>query len=369
MASNSGTGCSFLVESSLSPCFSHAMRAIQGSALWAVLALLAAGCAGAQKMPHQASPGAPAYDADLNGFDYPFPVQFRDFESQRQRLRMAYMDVKPPEGAASKGRTVLLLHGKNFSGAYWEDTIRALIEQGYRVVVPDQLGFGKSSKPEHYQFTFQALATQTRDLLDSLGVDKVSMVGHSMGGMVATRFALMFPDRVEKLALVNPIGLEDWKRYVPYTPVDQVFAEELKKTSEGIQAYMRQFYFAGEWKPEYDELVDMLAGWTRGPDHERISWVAALTQDMVFTQPVLYEFPDLRAPTLLIIGQRDRTAIGRSAAPPGVRDQLGDYPMLGKKAAQAIPNSTLVELPGVGHMPQVEAWDAYSHELLQFLGG
>ncbi|MGA9522987.1 MAG: alpha/beta hydrolase, partial [Myxococcaceae bacterium] len=215
---------------------------------------------------------------------------------------------------------------------------------------------------------FQALATQTRDLLDTLGVDKVAVVGHSMGGMVATRFALMFPDRVEKLALVNPIGLEDWKRYAPYTSVDQVFQEELKKTPEGIRAYMQQFYFAGQWKPEYDELTDILSGWTRGPDHERISWVAALTQDMVFTQPVLYEFPDLRAPTLLIIGQRDRTAIGRAAAPPEVREQMGDYPKLGKAAAAAIPNSTLVELPGIGHIPQVEAWDAYRDALVTFLG-
>ena len=342
------------------------MLPIRRTALWVVVVLAAAGCSGARESTRPTSTSnGPAYDADLTNFEYPFPVQFREFDSQRQKLRMAYMDVKP---ANPNGRTVLLLHGKNFSGAYWEDTIRALTEQGYRAVVPDQIGFGKSSKPERYQFTFQALATQTRDLLDTLGVDKVAVVGHSMGGMVATRFALMFPDRVEKLALVNPIGLEDWKRYAPYTSVDQVFQEELKKTPEGIRAYMQQFYFAGQWKPEYDELTDILSGWTRGPDHERISWVAALTQDMVFTQPVLYEFPDLRAPTLLIIGQRDRTAIGRAAAPPEVREQMGDYPKLGKAAAAAIPNSTLVELPGIGHIPQVEAWDAYRDALVTFLG-
>ena len=348
------------------------MFELRRTLVWSAVVLFAlAGCAGPREATRASTSGAPAYDADLNGFEYPYPVQFLEFEAQRQPLRMAYMDVKPSTANAASnanGRTVLLLHGKNFSGAYWADTIRALTEQGYRVVVPDQIGFGKSSKPEHYQFTFQALATHTRDLLDSLGVQKVSVVGHSMGGMVATRFALMFPDRVERLALVNPIGLEDWKRYAAYSTVDQVYREELKKTPEGIKAYMQQYYFGGEWKPEYDKLVDMLAGWTRGPDHDRIAWVAALTQDMVFTQPVLYEFPDLRAPTLLIIGQRDRTAIGRASAPPEIREQLGDYPKLGRKAAEAIPNSTLVELPGVGHMPQVEAWDAYRDALLKFLG-
>jgi pimeloyl-ACP methyl ester carboxylesterase len=369
-----GTGCFSSTENGKVACplfcgaepwFADGMHAFRGSVLWGVLLMASAGCAGPREATRTSSSAAPAYDAELTGFEYPFPVQFRDFESQRQKLRMAYMDVKPSN---PNGRAVLLLHGKNFSGAYWDDTIRALTEQGYRVVVPDQIGFGKSSKPERYQFTFHALATHTRDLLDEVGVDKVSVVGHSMGGMVATRFALMFPDRVEKLALVNPIGLEDWKRHVPYMTVDQVYREELKKSPEGIQAYMRQFYFGGDWKPEYDALVDMLAGWTRGPDHERIAWVGALTQDMVFTQPVLYEFPDLRAPTLLIIGQRDRTAIGRAAAPPEIREQLGDYPKLGRKAAEAIPNAALVELPGVGHMPQVEAWDAYRDALLQFLG-
>jgi pimeloyl-ACP methyl ester carboxylesterase len=338
-----------------------------GAVLLGGLLLVMVACAHA---PKSAAPSAdaraPAYDAELTGFPYPFPVQFHHFEAQRQKLRMAYMDVTPPK---PNGKTVVLLHGKNFSGAYWEDTARALAERGYRVVIPDQLGFGKSSKPEHFQFTLHALATHTRELLDALGVQTASVVGHSMGGMLATRFALMFPERVERLALVNPIGLEDWKRYVPYRTVDELHRSELASTPEGIREYMRQSYFAGEWKPEYDSLVRMLAGWTRGPDHARIAWLAALTFDMVFTQPVLYEFPDLRVPTLLLIGQRDRTALGKAWAPEAVKSQLGDYPSLGKRAAEAIPQATLVELPGVGHLPQVEAFDRYLEALVQFLAG
>lgn len=305
------------------------------------------------------------YDAELTQVAYPFEVHFRDFTSQGQRLRMAYMDVQPT--AAPNGKTVVLLHGKNFSGAYWERTVRALAERGYRVVVPDQVGFGKSSKPEHYQFTFQALATHTRDLLDALKVDRFVLVGHSMGGMLATRMALMFPERVQGLVLVNPIGLEDWKRVVPYRTVDENYQAELENTPERIREYMRQSYFGGEWKPEYEPLVDMLAGWTRGPDKARLAWVAALTTDMVFTQPVVHELPDVRVPTLLVIGQKDRTAIGKAWASESVRAQLGDYPALGRRAQAAIPDAQLVPIPDAGHLPQVEAFDAYLKALAAFV--
>jgi len=311
------------------------------------------------------SPAAgPAFDARLSDFDYPYPVETFAFRAQRQGLEMAFMDVAPAE---PNGRTVLLLHGKNFSGAYWERTIRALTGRGYRVIAPDQIGFGKSSKPRHFQYSFHALADHTRRLLAEQGVERVTVVGHSMGGMLATRFALMFPERTAGLVLVNPIGLEDWKRKVPYRTVREWYEQELTKTAEGIKAYMRESYFAGEWKPAYDPLVTIQAGWTRGPDHKRTAWVSALTYDMIFTQPVVHELEDLTVPTLLIIGQRDRTALGKGMVPPEVARTLGNYPELGKRAAAAIPDSRLVALEGVGHIPPFEAWSAYIEALTGFL--
>lgn len=314
--------------------------------------------------PNATAEDPPSYDARLSGYDYPFPVRFLDLDLQRQELEMAFMDVRAER---PNGRTVLLLHGKNFSGAYWGRTIEALTAAGYRVVAPDQIGFGKSSKPARFQFSFQALATHTRRLLDDLGIRRVTVVGHSMGGMLATRFALMFPDRTRQLVLVNPIGLEDWKRVVPYPTIEEWFRLELKKTPDRIKTYMRESYFDGDWKPAYQELVEIQAGWARGPDHERIAWVSALTDDMVFTQPVVYELDDLEPPTLLLIGQKDRTALGKERVPQEVAKRLGNYPRLGKRAAGRIPNSTLVELEGVGHVPQFEAWDKYIGALKGFL--
>lgn len=311
------------------------------------------------------TPEARGYDAELRSYPYPFEVKEHRFEAQQQPLKMAYMDVPP---AQPNGRTVLLLHGKNFSGAYWDATIRALSERGYRVVVPDQVGFGKSSKPRCFQFSFHALAYHTRALLHELGIEQVAVVGHSMGGMLATQFALLFPDYVERLALVNPIGLEDWSRSVPYAPIDELYARELANDRDKIRAYMRDSYFAGTWKSEYEPLIEMLAGWSEGPDRELIAWVSALTADMIFTQPVVHDFGRLLVPTLLIIGTRDRTALGKASVSPQVAAALGNYEQLGKRTAAVIPKAQLVELPDVGHMPQVEAFDAYIAALTAFLG-
>jgi pimeloyl-ACP methyl ester carboxylesterase len=306
----------------------------------------------------------PAYDAELSTYAYPYPVQRHTFESQGQRVSMAYMDVRPE---TPNGKAVVLMHGKNFAGAHWHRTIEALAAKGYRVVAPDQIGFGKSTKPEHFQFSFHALAAHTAALLDTLELPRVAVVGHSMGGMLATRFALLYPERTSRLVLVNPIGLEDWSRAVPYQPIDASFASELRSTPERVREYMRENYFAGEWKPAYDDLTRMQAGWLRGPDRRRIAWVSALASDMIGTQPVVHEFPDLRVPTLLIIGQRDRTAIGRDRARPDARARLGDYPVLGRLARDRIPGCELAEITEAGHLPQVEAFDRYFEALSTFL--
>ena len=305
------------------------------------------------------------FDARLSLFDYPFAVQMRRFESQQQPLEMAYMDVRP-EGEPTA--TVLLLHGKNFSGAYWERTARDLVAQGYRVVVPDQIGFGKSSKPTDYQYSFAEMASQTHDLLAELGIERALVVGHSMGGMLATRFSLMFPEETLGLALVNPIGLEDWSRVVPYRRVDEWYARELAKTAEGVRAYMRASYFDGQWAPAYEELAELQMGWTTSPDREQLAMVSALTYDMIFTQPVVHDFEALRVPTLLIIGTRDRTALGKGAVNEALRAELGRYDRLGRAAQAAIPGAELVEIEGVGHIPQVESYERYFAALAAFAG-
>src|SRR6201991_1993928 len=99
--------------------------------------------------------------------------------SQGESLHMAYMDVAPADPAHANGRTAVLLHGKNFCAATWWPTMQRLSDAGYRVIAPDQIGFCKSSKPERYQFSFQQLARNTPALLELLGVNRATIIGHS----------------------------------------------------------------------------------------------------------------------------------------------------------------------------------------------
>ncbi|MGS0622741.1 alpha/beta fold hydrolase [Ralstonia sp. VS2407] len=307
----------------------------------------------------------PAYGPRLEGFDYPAPVKLFKFESQGNALEMAYLDVAPKQ---PNGQVAVLLHGKNFCAATWEGTIAALTGAGYRVIAPDQIGFCKSSKPRAYQYTFQQLANNTHALLASLGIEQAILIGHSTGGMLATRYALMYPNAVSRLVMINPIGLEDWKaKGVPSLTVDQWFAREKQTTAERIRAYEQSTYYAGQWRTQYEPWVQMLAGMYRGPGRDLVAWNSALLYDMIYTQPVVYEFGQLRPPTLLLIGQKDTTAIGKDAAPPEVRAQLGHYPELGRAAAKAIPRATLVELPDAGHAPQIQDPDALHNALLAWL--
>lgn len=307
----------------------------------------------------------PVLDIMLTNYEYPYEVRYMNLNNQGEDLKMAYIDVHP---AKPNGKTLVLLHGKNFNGAYWKTTVEALTEVGYRVVVPDQIGFGKSSKPLDYQFTFQQLAQNTKAVLDELKLDKVYLLGHSMGGMLAVRFTLMYPETVEKLVLENPIGLEDWKTVAPYTSIDQNYQVELKADYETTKNYQNGFYYDNKWKPEYDEWVYLLTGWTKSPDYPQVAMVNARTMDMIFTQPVIYELENIRTPTLLIIGTRDRTAIGKNNVKDAVaREKMGQYQILGKQAQQKIKGSTFVELDDVGHLPHIEVFDRFIKPLKEFL--
>lgn len=303
-------------------------------------------------------------DAMLSDYQYPFEVHFLDLKSQDNNLKMAYMDVKPQK---PNGKTIMLLHGKNFNGAYWERTAKDLSAKGFRVIIPDQIGFGKSSKPHNYQFSFSQLAENTRSILDELKIEKTIVLGHSMGGMVATRFALLYPERVQKLILENPIGLEDYKTFAGYQNIDQAYQSELKNTAETYKNYQLKFYYDNKWKEEYQPWLDLIAGWTLHKDYPQVAWDAALTTDMIYNQPVCYEFKNIKTPTLLIIGTRDRTAIGKDRAPKELQPKMGQYQELGKKTQHEIAGSQLVELENVGHLPHIEVYSKFFDALYNFI--
>jgi pimeloyl-ACP methyl ester carboxylesterase len=298
----------------------------------------------------------------MEEYDYPYQVHFLPLTIEGQDLKMAYMDVLPT--GEGNGRAVLLLHGKNFFGTYWKDTIKVLTQNGYRVIVPDQIGFGKSSKP-NIHYSFHLLAANTKKLLDFLGLKEVAVVGHSMGGMLATRFVLMYPAVGTQLVLENPIGLEDYRLITPYAPLDDLYRNELNAGESAIRNYHKTYYV--QWKPEYDEYVIVAARWKGSGEFPRLAMSSALTYQMIYEQPVCHEFSNIKAKTLLIIGQSDRTVVGKARVRKELLEKVGQYPALGRRAAGLIPNSVLVEIPNVGHIPHFEAKDKFHQELLYFL--
>ena len=133
------------------------------------------------------------------------------------------------------------------------------------------------------------LASLTHTLLRSRGVTRASVVGHSLGGMLAMRYAIMFPNEVDRLVLVNPLGLVDRSEEgLPYTDVDTLWAGEKKTSYASIKAYQQTNYYHGAWRPAYDRWVWMLAGMYRGAGRDSVALAQAKTSEMIHTQPVAH---------------------------------------------------------------------------------
>jgi pimeloyl-ACP methyl ester carboxylesterase len=306
----------------------------------------------------------PALGICFEEYAYPHPVSFVPVQNDLQTLAMGYMDVPP--ATEPNGKTVVLMHGKAFGGYYFEHVIEALAAAGYRVVVPDQIGWGKSSKPDiHY--SFQLLAANTAALLNHLGVGEVAVLGHSTGGMTATRFTLMYPDRVTHLVLEDPLGLADYRIGIPPQSEETLYEHELHWTDPAvIRAYVAA-YFVHPDPAVCEPLAEVLIRVTLSADYSRWARAAALTFQMIYQQPVRYEYGQIAPPTLLIVGAEDHVVpLGNYALPDDLA-RLGDFIALSEAAAHDIPNASRVVVPECGHIPHIEHPDQFLDALLPFL--
>ena len=319
------------------------------SAIHAVLCgLIMATVSFAQEPPPSAPPDWGAMSINLEDVPYPPPVSYLPFTLEGQDVRMAYMDVKP-EGAGN-GKSIILLHGMNFFAEAWTDTIAILRKEGYRVIAIDQIGYGRSSKPIlHYSISTHAM--NTKRLLDHLGITVTDVVTHSMGGMVASRFASLYPDSVGNLAMINQIGLADTRHGRPARDIMDTYKAALARDYGEIVKGMRAYYV--NWKPEYMKYVKIHYGWTRSGDWPRMAMVRAWQQHAIANDPVVYDWPHIKARTLVIGGEKDGP----------------NYPAQARRVAETVQNGQLYIIPGIGHNPQFEAPDKLYPPLLRFLKG
>ncbi len=240
----------------------------------------------------------------------------------------------------------------------------ALTDAGYRVIAPDQIGFGKSSKPD-VQYHFDDLAANTQALLTSLKIKHVSVIANSMGGMVAVRFARLYPQVVRKLVLENPLGLEDYSKDIPPQQNENLLNLEMAQTETSYRKFLQSYF--PNWQPAYEQFVEVYVRVQKGPDYPAYARTSVLTYQMIAEKPVVNDLPQLKMPVLLVIGQKDRTVFGRRFAPPEAVQSLGNFPELGRKAAKIIPNARLVPVDNVGHVPHVELPDVFNKAVIEFL--
>jgi pimeloyl-ACP methyl ester carboxylesterase len=301
----------------------------------------------------------------LEGFPYPYPVHFLPVLLEGEDLRLAYMDV-PPVGS-STGRTVVLLHGRNFPSSYWAPTINALAQAGCRIVVPDQIGFGKSSKPG-FAYSFDSMARVTLALIDSLGIARFDLVGHSLGGMLAVRVARAYGGRIDHLVLYSPIGLEDYRFYAPPVTDEQLAEQERALTADGYRKQLMTNYAISLPPTAIEPFVQLREEIRESGEYPR--WLKSFVNSyqMIYTQPVAHEIPLIDRPTLFIMGANDHNAPGRAFAPPELRDQMGQNAALAQSLAARMSNAKVVVFEGVGHLAHLEAPQRFNESLLDFLG-
>jgi pimeloyl-ACP methyl ester carboxylesterase len=313
---------------------------------------------------HAAEPGArEPYGIALEGFAYPYPVHLLPLVNDGEELRMAYMDIAP---AQPNGRSAVLLHGRNFPSSYWASVIKTLSEAGYRVVVPDQIGFGKSSKPRG-DLHFDTLARNTMALLDHLQIAKADIVAHSLGGMLGVRIARAYPDRITHLVLTAPIGLEDYRLYVPPTPTEKILENEDKLTADGYRKQLETNYALKLPPEQVTPFIDARFNIKGSAEYKR--WLRAFVSSaqMIYREPVAHEIPLITQPTLFVMGADDHNAPGRASAPEALRGKMGENAELAKTLAGRMANGRAEVIPNTGHLVFLEAPDRYRELVLGFL--
>jgi pimeloyl-ACP methyl ester carboxylesterase len=268
--------------------------------------------------------------------------------------------------AQPNGRVVVLLHGRNFPSSYWAPVIRTLSEAGYRVVVPDQIGFGKSSKPSG-ELHFDTLARNTIALLDHLGIAKADIVAHSLGGMLGVRIARAFPDRVQHLLLAAPIGLEDYRFYVPPTPTEKILESEDTLTADGYRKQLETNYSIKLPPDQITPFIDARFNIKGASEYPR--WLRAFVSSaqMIYREPVAHEIPLISEPTLFIMGADDHNAPGKPNAPEALRPKMGQNAELAKALAAKKPNASAEVIANTGHLVFLEAPQKFNELMLGFL--
>jgi len=209
---------------------------------------------------------------------------------------------------------------------------------------------------------FDAKTGAYQVLGSTLGVEQpgAMVIGHSMGGMLAARFATQYPAMVERLVLYNPIGLVDVRFDRPLESADDAYKRNLTSTYDTVKAALLRYvaHNPAAWTPQFEAYARIRYSWTLSPDWPRLAMVQTLLSQVQYLDPVVDDWAHIKAPTLVFGGAED--SLPGSAAL--FRDRM-------RFIADTIPNGNarLHLIPGLGHVPHMEAPEKTYAPLIAFL--
>ena len=236
------------------------------------------------------------------------------------------------------GPVLLCLHGYSASSLDWLPWAHALATDA-RLLLVDLPGHGLTEAPAHQPHGTDAMASAVVALTGVLGLDKVVLVGNSMGGQVALTAALAMPERVAGLVLIAPTGAIDLRASAPPSPLFRLLASKAGRwvlrhldLTMLVRRGLRDAL--GDPAMVTDDLVARTAALARAPGHRAILTELQLAPG---GEPLLGRLGALRQPALVIAGEADRLV-----------------PVSASRAiAAALPASRLVVYDGVGHVPML----------------
>jgi pimeloyl-ACP methyl ester carboxylesterase len=258
---------------------------------------------------------------------------------------------------AGDGPLVLLLHGITSNSEAWREVMPRLAER-YTVVAPDMVGHGRSAKPRG-DYSLGAYAAGIRDLLAVLGFERGSVVGHSFGGGIAMQFAYLFPEYVERMALISSGGLG--------REVHPLLRAAVLPGSEWVMPLL-----AREWSVKAGGAVAAVAGrlgLEAGPDLAEFARGYASLAEQGAREAFIHTMRSCIDPDGQRVSALDRLYLADQM--PTLFIWGTDDPVIpvehGRRAHEVVPSSRYVEIEGSGHWPMLDAPNRIVHELISFL--
>lgn len=283
---------------------------------------------------------------EFSDVDYGYPVKYAEIRN----LKIGYIDQ-------GKGDVLLLIHGLGSNAKGWSKNIPVL-SKDYRVIAVDLPGYGLSSK-DFYPYSLSFYAEVLTEFLTELNISKATFIGHSMGGQISMIAALTYPDRVDKLVLISPAGVEefeegekDWFRKVATPELTE------DATVRQIDINLKRNFY--KYPKDAEFMITDRIQVRKASDFSGYAYAVAQNIKSMVNEPTSKRLKDIKHKTLILFGEQDGLIPNPYLNGGKTRD-------VGNIARDQIPNSKLVMINKCGHFVQFEQADIANNAIVDFL--